>query len=106
MADKADWEIVEAIKELLDSRIRPQVQEDGGDLAFKGFIDGVVYLQTQGSCTSCPSSSATLKGGVENMLMHYIPEVIAVEEWSEDMELKSESMEELRKLARKLRDKQ
>jgi Fe-S cluster biogenesis protein NfuA len=63
------------IKELLDSRIRPTVQEDGGDLVFKGFKDGIVYLKLQGSCTSCPSSMVTLKNGVQNMLQFYIPEV-------------------------------
>ena len=63
------------IKELLDTRIRPTVQEDGGDIIFKSFKDGVVYLKMQGSCTSCPSSLVTLKNGVQNMLQFYIPEV-------------------------------
>ena len=63
------------IKELLDSRIRPTVQEDGGDLVFIRFKDGIVYLKMQGSCTSCPSSMVTLKNGVQNMLQFYIPEV-------------------------------
>ena len=64
------------IKELLDMRIRPSVMEDGGDIKFHGFDEetGVVRLEMQGSCSGCPSSSATLKGGIENMLMHYIPE--------------------------------
>ena len=76
-----DSEVVQMIKELLDMRIRPSVQEDGGDIKFHGFDEetGVVTLEMQGSCSGCPSSSATLKGGIENMLMHYIPEVKEVE---------------------------
>jgi len=73
-------ETVALIKELLDSRIRPTVQEDGGDIRFVGFKDGVVQLIMQGSCTSCPSSVVTLKNGVQNMLQVYIPEVLAVEQ--------------------------
>jgi len=75
-----DDEVVALIKELLDARIRPSVQEDGGDISYIGFEDGVVQLQLQGACTTCPSSTATLKGGIENMLMHYIPEVLSVEQ--------------------------
>ena len=63
------------IKELLDTRIRPTVQEDGGDIVYMGFDDGIVRLKMQGSCTSCPSSVVTLKNGVQNMLQFYIPEV-------------------------------
>ena len=63
------------IRELLDTRIRPTVQEDGGDIVFMGFSDGVVKLKMQGSCTSCPSSVVTLKNGVQNMLQFYVPEV-------------------------------
>ena len=76
-----DTEVVQMIKELLDMRIRPSVMEDGGDIKFHGFDEesGVVRLEMQGSCSGCPSSSATLKGGIENMLMHYIPEVREVE---------------------------
>ena len=72
-----DSEVVQMIKELLEMRIRPSVQEDGGDIVFQGFDEeeGVVWLQMQGSCAGCPSSSVTLKAGIENMLMHYIPEV-------------------------------
>ena len=72
-----DDEIVVMIKELLDTRIRPTVQEDGGDIRFVDFDEhgGLVSLEMQGSCSNCPSSTATLKGGIENMLMHYIPEV-------------------------------
>jgi Fe-S cluster biogenesis protein NfuA len=72
-----DSEVVQMIKELLDMRIRPSVQEDGGDIKFHGFDEenGVVSLEMQGSCSGCPSSSVTLKSGIENMLMHYIPEV-------------------------------
>ncbi len=75
-----DDEVVAMIKELLEARIRPAVQDDGGDIAYRGFEDGVVKVQLQGSCVGCPQSSVTLKMGIENMLMHYIPEVKAVEE--------------------------
>ena len=67
--------IVSQIKELLDVRVRPAVAQDGGDIIFQGFEDGVVYLHMQGSCAGCPSSTMTLKAGIENMLRHYIPEV-------------------------------
>ena len=70
-----DSDTVAMIKELLDSRIRPTVQEDGGDIIYMGFDDGVVKLKMQGSCTSCPSSVVTLKNGVQNMLQFYVPEV-------------------------------
>jgi Fe-S cluster biogenesis protein NfuA len=63
---------------LLDTRVRPAVAEDGGDIIFKSFEDGVVYLHMQGACAGCPSSTATLKDGIENMLRHYIPEVLEV----------------------------
>ena len=75
-----DAEIVEQIKELLDTRVRPAVAGDGGDIIFRGYRDGVVRLHMQGACSGCPSSTATLKHGIENMLRHYIPEVIAVEQ--------------------------
>jgi Fe-S cluster biogenesis protein NfuA len=74
----ADDEIVTQIKELLDTRVRPAVAQDGGDIVFHAFEDGVVYLHMQGSCSGCPSSTATLKSGIENMLRHYIPEVLEV----------------------------
>ena len=70
-----DDEIVAQIKDLLDTRVRPAVAQDGGDIIFHSFEDGVVYLHMQGSCSGCPSSTATLKAGIENMLRHYIPEV-------------------------------
>ncbi|XP_059222752.1 NFU1 iron-sulfur cluster scaffold homolog, mitochondrial [Stomoxys calcitrans] len=75
-----DDDTVMMIKELLDSRIRPTVQEDGGDIIFMGFENGIVKLKMQGSCSSCPSSIVTLKNGVENMLQFYIPEVQGVEQ--------------------------
>jgi Fe-S cluster biogenesis protein NfuA len=78
--DPADQEVVDQIKELLDTRVRPAVASDGGDIVFRGFRDGVVRLHMQGSCSGCPSSSATLKHGIENMLKHYLPEVRAVEQ--------------------------
>jgi len=75
-----DAEIVAQIKELLDTRVRPAVAGDGGDIVFRGYRDGVVRLHMQGACSGCPSSSATLKHGIENMLRHYVPEVQAVEQ--------------------------
>jgi Fe-S cluster biogenesis protein NfuA len=73
-----DTEVVSQIKELLDTRVRPAVAQDGGDITFHGFEDGIVYLQLRGACAGCPSSTATLKMGIENMLKHYIPEVVEV----------------------------
>lgn len=73
-----DVEIVNQIKELLDSRVRPAVAQDGGDITFHGFDQGVVYLHMQGACAGCPSSTLTLKMGIENLLRHYIPEVTEV----------------------------
>lgn len=79
VSDEEDSEIVTQIKELLETRVRPAVANDGGDIIFRAFEDGVVYLHLQGSCAGCPSSTATLKHGIENMLRYYIPEVQAVE---------------------------
>jgi Fe-S cluster biogenesis protein NfuA len=73
-----DDEISAQIKELIDTRVRPAVAQDGGDIIFRGFEDGVVYLHMQGSCSGCPSSTATLKHGIENMLRYYVPEVLEV----------------------------
>ena len=70
-----DSEVVSQIKELLDTRVRPAVAMDGGDITFEGFEEGVVWLHMRGACAGCPSSTATLKMGIENMLRHYIPEV-------------------------------
>ena len=75
-----DREIVDQIKELLDTRVRPAVASDGGDIVFRGYRDGVVRLHMQGACSGCPSSAATLKHGIENMLRHYVPEVQSVEQ--------------------------
>ena len=77
-AAETDSETVAAIKELIETRVRPAVAQDGGDIIFEHFEDGVVYLQMHGACSGCPSSTATLKAGIENMLRHYIPEVIEV----------------------------
>jgi|SRR5579864_647007 len=74
-SDEDDDEVVSQIKELLETRVRPAVAQDGGDIIFDHFQDGVVYLHMQGSCSGCPSSTATLKAGIENMLRHYVPEV-------------------------------
>lgn len=76
--DAADTEIVAQIKDLLETRVRPAVAQDGGDIIFKGYHEGVVSLRMQGSCSGCPSSTATLKHGIENMLRHYVPEVVEV----------------------------
>jgi Fe-S cluster biogenesis protein NfuA len=75
VAGEPDSEIVIQIKEILETRVRPAVAQDGGDIVFHDFDDGVVYLQMHGSCSGCPSSTATLKAGIENMLRYYIPEV-------------------------------
>ena len=76
--EKTDSKIEKHIKELIDTRVRPAVAMDGGDIIFEKFKDGIVYLHMQGSCAGCPSSTATLKSGIENMLKHYIPEVSEV----------------------------
>ena len=73
-----DSAIVNQIKELLDTRVRPAVAQDGGDITFHGFDRGIVYLHMQGACAGCPSSTLTLKMGIENLLRHYIPEVVEV----------------------------
>ena len=78
--DPADAETVETIKEMIEARVRPAVAGDGGDISFRGFRDGVVFLTMKGACSGCPSSTATLKNGIENMLKHYVPEVQAVEQ--------------------------
>jgi Fe-S cluster biogenesis protein NfuA len=74
-----DDEVVAQIKDLLETRVRPAVAQDGGDIVFQDFKDGVVYLHMQGSCSGCPSSTATLKMGIENLLKHYVPEVVEVQ---------------------------
>lgn len=76
--DPADAEIVSQIQELLETRVRPAVANDGGDIVYRGFRDGVVFLTMQGACAGCPSSSATLKQGIESLLKHYVPEVTEV----------------------------
>ncbi|TQS73441.1 NifU family protein [Rhodobacteraceae bacterium] len=77
-SDHEDGAIITQIKELLDTRVRPAVAQDGGDITFHGFERGVVYLHMQGACAGCPSSTLTLKMGIENLLRHYIPEVTEV----------------------------
>jgi Fe-S cluster biogenesis protein NfuA len=78
--DPKDAETVEAIKELIETRVRPAVAGDGGDIVFKGFRDGVVYLKMKGACSGCPSSTATLRHGIQNLLKHFLPEVKDVEQ--------------------------
>ena len=78
--DAKDSETVETIKELLETRVRPAVAGDGGDIVFKGFKDGVVYLKMKGACSGCPSSTATLRHGIQNLLKHFLPDVQAVEQ--------------------------
>lgn len=76
--DPADADVVAQIKELIETRVRPAVANDGGDIVYRGFREGVVYLSMQGACSGCPSSSATLKNGIEGLLKHYVPEVTEV----------------------------
>jgi len=76
--DEADTETVNTIKELIETRVRPAVANDGGDITFKGFKDGVVFLSMKGSCSGCPSSTATLKHGIQNLLRHFVPDVTEV----------------------------
>ena len=73
--DAADEETVTLIKDLIETRVRPAVASDGGDITFKGFKEGIVYLQMQGACSGCPSSTATLRHGIQNLLKHFVPEV-------------------------------
>ena len=76
--EESDAETVAAIKELIDTRVRPAVANDGGDITFRGYRDGVVYLAMKGSCSGCPSSTATLKHGIQNLLRHFVPDVTEV----------------------------
>ena len=78
--DKADEEIVVTIKELLDTRVRPAGAQDGGDITFRGYENGTVFLNMKGACAGCPSSTATLKHGIQNLLRHFVPEVEHVEQ--------------------------
>ena len=78
--DEADAETVATIKELIETRVRPAVAQDGGDITFQGFRDGIVYLNMRGSCAGCPSSTATLKHGIQNLLRHFVPEVREIQE--------------------------
>ncbi len=76
--DQADAETVEMIKDLIETRVRPAVANDGGDITFRGFKDGIVYLNMKGACSGCPSSTATLQHGIQNLLRHFVPEVSEV----------------------------
>jgi Fe-S cluster biogenesis protein NfuA len=77
--DPADAEIIDQIKELIETRVRPAVAQDGGDIIYRGYKDGRLYLGMQGACSGCPSSTITLKRGIENLIRHYVPEVESVE---------------------------
>jgi Fe-S cluster biogenesis protein NfuA len=98
-----DSEEVQMIKELLDTRIRPAIQEDGGDIEYCGFEDGIVKLKLKGSCRGCDSSVVTLKNGIENMLMHYIPEVQSVEQVLDEYD--AVSLKEFDRLEKSLGEK-
>lgn len=76
--DEADAETVTLIKDLIETRVRPGVADDGGDITFRGFKDGIVYVNMKGSCSGCPSSTVTLRNGIQNLLKHFIPEVVEV----------------------------
>jgi Fe-S cluster biogenesis protein NfuA len=77
--DPADADVIEQIKELIETRVRPAVAQDGGDIAYKGYRDGHLYLSMHGACSGCPSSTVTLKRGIESLIRHYVPEVETVE---------------------------
>ena len=77
--DPADAEIIDQIKELIETRVRPAVAQDGGDIVYRGYKDGTLYLAMQGACSGCPSSAITLKRGIEGLVRHYVPEVEAIE---------------------------
>jgi Fe-S cluster biogenesis protein NfuA len=76
--EEKDADTVATIKELIETRVRPAVANDGGDITFRGFKDGIVYLDMKGSCSGCPSSTATLKHGIQNLLRHFVPDVVEV----------------------------
>ena len=78
--DAGDQDVVDTIKDLIETRVRPAVAGDGGDIIFKGFRDGIVFLGMKGACSGCPSSTATLKHGIENLFKHFLPEVKGVEQ--------------------------
>lgn len=101
LPNEEDSEVVSMIKELIDTRVRPAIQEDGGDIEYRGFTDdGIVQLKLRGACRSCDSSAVTLKNGIESMLMHYVEEVNGVEQVLDPEE--AISMEEFNKLEQKL----
>jgi Fe-S cluster biogenesis protein NfuA len=76
--EEKDAELVATIKDLIETRVRPAVAGDGGDITFKGFKEGVVFLQMKGACSGCPSSTATLQHGIQNLLKHFVPEVVEI----------------------------
>jgi Fe-S cluster biogenesis protein NfuA len=99
--DENDSEVIGMIKELLETRVRPAIQEDGGDIDFRGFVDGQVLLKLRGACRTCDSSTVTLKNGIETMLMHYIEEVKGVQQVMDQEE--EVALQEFAKFEEKLR---
>ena len=81
--NEADAETVATIKDLIETRVRPAVANDGGDITFRGFKEGIVYLDMKGSCAGCPSSTATLKHGIQNLLKHFVPDVVEVQQMTQ-----------------------
>ena len=77
--DPADADIIDQIKDLIETRVRPAVAQDGGDIVYRGYKDGTLFLAMQGACSGCPSSAITLKRGIESLVRHYVPEVVSVE---------------------------
>jgi len=100
-----DSEEVAMIKELLDTRVRPSVQQDGGDIEYLGFEDGIVFVKMRGSCAGCPSSTTTVKSGIEKMLQYWVPEVLGVVAVESDDELAKINMQHLAKVTRELEAK-
>lgn len=101
---ETDSEPVQMIKELIETRIRPVIQRDGGDLQYIDFVDGIVKLRLRGACRTCSSSVTTLRNGIENMLMHYVPEVMGVEEYEEPSE--QVGLQEFEKLEARIKQEQ
>jgi NFU1 iron-sulfur cluster scaffold homolog, mitochondrial len=102
--EEGDSETVQMVKELLETRIRPAIMEDGGDIEYRGFVDGEVLLKLRGACRTCDSSVVTLKNGIEAMMRHYVPEVTSVRQIMDEEE--EVALKEFERLERKLKEKQ